>query len=325
MHRKKIGIIGLGYWGRNILRNLNELGTVFIACDTDSEAIRISKERLPEIEYTLSVNDVFENSQIDAVIISTPAVTHYELVKRALNADKDVFVEKPIALNLEHGSKLVELAIRENKILMVGHLLQYHPAVIRLSKFIKDGGLGNVEYIYSNRLNIGKLRVEENILWSFAPHDISVILALLEDEPIKIDCFGESYLNEGIYDTTLTMLEFKSKIKAHIFVSWLHPFKEQKLIVVGSKAMAVFDDMAKEKLSIYPHTIKLEHGKPPVAYKAKHYCLEVDDKEPLKEEISHFIKSISERKTPRTDGREAMRVLRVINSAEESLRKRLLT
>lgn len=315
----KVGLLGLGYWGKNILRNLYELGVLDTACDSNLKVIEERKKDFPLLKFTTSCEDILKNPQINALVIATPAATHSELTKKALNANKDIFVEKPLALKYDKGKKLVVLAKEKNKILMVGHILQYHPAVIKLKKIVKEGKLGKVQYIYSNRLNIGKLRVEENILWSFAPHDISVILALTEEEPLKINSFGESYLSEGVYDVTLTTLEFKDKVKAHIFVSWLHPYKEQKLIIVGTKAMAVFDDLTEEKLFVYPHRIEWENGRIPVAYKAQHYPVEVEDKEPLKEEMGHFIECVSGRKTPKTDGNEALRVLRVLEEAEKSI------
>ena len=203
---------------------------------------------------------------------------------------------------------------------MVGHILQYHPAVIKLKSLISSGSLGKIQYIYSNRLNIGKLRIEENILWSFAPHDISAILMLMGEQPVKLACFGSDYLNKGIYDTTMTTLEFKNRTKGHIFVSWLHPYKEQKLIVVGSRAMAVFDDMTNEKLFLYNHRIEWKEGKVPVAHKAAHEIVPVVKKEPLREELEHFIECIRRRKSPNTDGAEGLKVLRILNLCEKSLK-----
>ena len=314
-----IGLIGLGHWGKNILRNLYELGVLNIACDSNPDIIEKRKKDFPSLKFTSSYEDILKDPGIKAVVIAAPAAAHYKLVKDALSADKDVFVEKPLALKYEEGKELVDLAKSKNKILMVGHILQYHPAVIKLKEIIGEGKLGKVQYIYSNRLNIGKLRIEENILWSFAPHDISVILQFMEEEPLKINSFGESYISEGIYDVTLTTLEFTDKVKAHIFVSWLHPFKEQKLIIVGSNAMAVFDDLTKEKLFIYPHKIERENGKIPVAYKAQHYPVEIEDKEPLKEEMKHFIDCVSNREPPKTDGEEGLKVLKVLEEAEKAI------
>ena len=202
---------------------------------------------------------------------------------------------------------------------MVGHILQYHPAVIRLKELISQGELGKVQYIYSNRLNIGKVRTEENILWSFAPHDISVMLMLLEEEPVKVSSFGGEYLNLNIYDTTLTTLEFKNAVKGHIFVNWLHPYKEQKLIVVGSKAMAVFDDVSDEKLFVYPHTIEWKNGKTPIAQKADYVVIPVESAEPLKRELEHFIQYLRGRKRPKTDGLEGLKVLNILTLAGETL------
>ena len=318
---KFIALIGAGYWGKNLLRNLYELNVLHTVCEINQEIIAERKKQFPEVYYTTSYEEVLINENIKAVVIATPAATHYEKAKQALLANKDVFVEKPLALKVEEGEELVNLAKEQNRILMVGHLLQYHPAVLKLKQLIKNGELGKIQYIYSNRLNIGKLRTEENILWSFAPHDISIILMLLEEEPVKVSAFGSDILNKGIYDTTVTTLEFKSGIKGHIFVNWLNPFKEQKLVVVGSKKMAVFDDVSKEKLFIYPHQIEWKDGKIPIAQKADYYTVEVEQKEPLKEEMNHFIKCVLERKTPRTDGEEGLRVLKILNLCEKSLKE----
>lgn len=317
---KYICVLGCGYWGKNLVRNFYELGVLDTICDNKLENLDILKEKYPDINTSTVFNEVLNIPEIKAVAIATPAITHYEFVKKSILADKDVFVEKPLALNSKDARELVTLAKEKNKILMVGHILQYHPAVIKLKELISEGELGKIQYIYSNRLNIGKLRTEENILWSFAPHDISVILMLIEEEPKRVSAFGGDYLNQGIYDTTLTTLEFNRGIKAHIFVSWLHPYKEQKLIVVGSKAMAVFDDVSKEKLFIYPHRIKWVDGKVPIAEKAEHCSVKIDTKEPLKEELIHFIESITKGQVPKTDGYEGIRVLRILESAERFLR-----
>jgi len=289
------------------------------SCDTDRAPLKGYSREYQGVRTTVSFEEVLSDQEIRAVAIATPAKTHYELAKAALEADRDVFVEKPLALTVAEGKELVELAQKRDKILMVGHILQYHPAVVRLKDLIKRGELGRIQYIYSNRLNIGRLRTEENILWSFAPHDISVILGLLGEEPARVTAYGGDYVSNGVYDVTLTTLKFRNQVKAHIFVSWLHPFKEQKLIVVGSKAMAVFDDVSEEKLFIYPHKIEWKEGKIPVAQKADYYPVEVERKEPLQEELRHFVGCVLERKRPRTDAEEGLRVLRVLEEAERSL------
>jgi len=316
---RHIGLIGLGYWGRNLLRNLHELGVLGLACDSDAEVVKERKKEFPDVKFTSKFKEMLVDPEIESVAIATPASTHYKFAKDALIGGKNVFVEKPLALTVAQGEELIELAKKSNKTLMVGHILQYHPAVIKLKQMIEKGELGKIQYIYSNRLNMGKLRTEENILWSFAPHDISVILMLVGDEPVRVDSFGEDYLNEGVADVTLSTLEFRNKIKAHIFVSWLHPYKEQKLVVVGSKAMAVFDDLSQKKLSVYPHRIEWEDGKIPIAYKAEHYDVQVEYKEPLKEELRHFLECIADRRTPKTDGEEGLRVLRVLEKAEKKI------
>jgi len=231
-----------------------------------------------------------------------------------------VLVEKPLALNCRDGRELVNLSEKIGKILMVGHVLQYHPAVKKLIKIIKDGSLGAIRYIYSNRLNLGKLRAEENVLWSFAPHDISLILMIMNGQkPIIVQAFGESYITESIYDSTITELEFQNRVKCHIFVSWLHPYKEQRLVVIGSENMAVFNDITEEKLVIYPYTVNITGKNVPIAERAEHYPIEVETSEPLKNELLHFIDCVQERKTPLTDGQEGLRVLEVLESAEKSL------
>lgn len=317
--RRFIGLIGLGYWGKNILRNLYELGVLHTACDLSPNIIEERKKAFPDIAYTNSIEEVLSNREIKGVAISTPASTHYSFVKRALEFGKDVFVEKPLALSVREGEELLELARERKRILMVGHILHYHPAVEKLKELISSGKIGKIQYIYSNRLNIGKLRTEENVLWSFAPHDISLILSIVGEDPTRIFAFGGAYLNEGIYDTTLTTMEFNGGIRAHIFVSWLHPFKEQKFIVVGSKAMVVFDDVSDEKLFLFPHRIEWKDGKIPVAQKAKYETISFDDGEPLKRELEHFVDCVLYRKNPLTDGSEGLRVLRVLEEAERLL------
>lgn len=319
MDKKNVGLIGLGYWGKNILRDLTDLGVLYKACDTHEETLLEKRSSFPDVTFTSAPEELFADDRVKALVIATPATTHFRLVKKALLAGKDVLVEKPLALTVAEGQELLELAQKEKKILMVGHILQYHPAVIKLRELIAQGSLGKIQYIYSNRLNIGKLRTEENIWWSFAPHDISVILMLLEKEPIRIQASGGDYLNKGICDTTMTVLEFPNGVKGHVFVSWLHPFKEQKLVVVGSKSMAVFDDVVKDKLVVYPHAIEWKNGRLPVATKAEHTVIPIDSEQPLRRELSHFLDCVKTRKSPKTSGEEGLRVLKVLEKAEKLL------
>ena len=231
-----------------------------------------------------------------------------------------MFVEKPLALNAQQGQELVDLAAKRSRILMVGHILLYHPAVVKLRQLIQEGELGRILYCYSNRLNMGLIRTEENILWSFAPHDISVMLHLLGEEPIHAEADGQSYLTPGVVDVTLSRLKFRSGVTGHIFVSWLHPSKEQRLVIVGTEKMAVFDDTAEKKLLLYPHRVDWA-GRARKAVKAEAIAVELDKAEPLREECLHFLQCVAERKTPLSDGNEGLRVLRVLDACQHSMER----
>ncbi len=317
-----VAVIGSGYWGRNLVRNFYGLGVLRLICDRSEEVLDGFKQDYPEADTCIAFNDALSRTDIRAVVIATPAETHFTLTREALLAGKHVFTEKPLALHETEAAALVDLASERGLVLMVGHLLQYHPVFVRLKELAAGGELGRINYIYSNRLNLGKIRREENILWSFAPHDISMILALAGDEPESVLATGGYYLHKRIADVTTTHLTFPSGLQAQIFVSWLHPFKDQKLVVVGEKKMAVFDDTRawEEKLLIYPHEIRWQ-GQVPVPAKADPERPAVGRDEPLRLECLHFLDSVSLAKTPLTDGREGARVLKVLNAAQESLDK----
>jgi len=317
---KNIALIGAGYWGKNHLRVLNELGVLYSVVEPSEKVRAERKETYPDIVFFEDGEKVINNEDVKGVVIAAPARLHYELAKKYLLVGKDVFVEKPLALSEKEGAELVNLAKEKNKILMVGHILHYHPAVEKIKELLKNEEIGEIRYIYSNRLNMGKFRVEENVLWSFAPHDISLVLSLVEQEPLDIIVCGKSFITPGIFDTTVTILKFEKNIGAHIFVSWLHPFKEQKLVIVGSKKMLVFEDTSEEKLKLYNHKIKFE-GKIPVAEKADYINVPINKKEPLKEELLTFLKSMETREEPYTNGEEGLRVLKVLEKAEKELEK----
>lgn len=317
---KNIALIGAGAWGKNHLRNLYNLGVLKIVLESSKDIIGLRKKEFPDAEYVQNIDSILNDKEIKGVVIASPAETHYKLTKKCLLAGKDVLVEKPLALKVEQGEELVKIASENKRILMVGHILQYHSAVIKLKELIDNGELGKIRYIYSNRLNIGKLRTEENVLWSFAPHDISLIVMFMDgEEPHKVEAHGGSYINKDIYDTTMTTVEFKNGVKGHVFVSWLHPFKEQKLVVVGSEKMVVFDDVSKEKLFIYPHKIKWQKGKIPVAEKVDYTTVDLELLQPLEEELKHFIDCVKTRKRPKTDGKEGLTVLKVLEQAQNKL------
>ncbi len=313
-----VAVVGLGLWGKNLVRDFYELGALHSIYDENRELGQKFKTQFPKLVCVDSFDNLLNDTSLKALVVATPAVCHHRMVKEALLAKKHVFVEKPLALNVEEGEELVSLSREQDRILMVGHILHYHPAIEKLKELIDRGELGKIQYIYSNRLNMGKIRSEENILWSFAPHDISAILLLLNEKPETIYATGGSYLQKEIPDVTLTTMDFRSGVKAHIFVSWLHPFKEQKLVVVGDKKMAVFDDMSKDKLYIYPHRVEWV-DRVPVACKSESVAVPLRAEEPLKAECRHFLDCIKNNKIPRTDGREGLQVLKILQASQDSL------
>ena len=316
-----IGLLGCGYWGKNLARNFNNLGALKLVCDPAQAGRQVAKVKVPGVAVSSEFRDAIQASDIEAVVIATPAETHFELAEAALKAGKDVFVEKPMALKVEDGLKLKSLADQHGRILMVGHLLEYHPAVLRLRELISAGELGNVNYIYSNRLNFGKIRTKENALWSFAPHDIAIILRLLDEMPSELTCVGGSYISSGLADVTVSNLNFQSGRRAHIFVSWLNPFKEQKLVVVGDKKMAVFNDNeSKNKLLLYNNSVDFNESNP-VLHQNGYEQVYLSDNEPLRNECEHFLECIRSRREPLTDSASGIRVLRILESCQTSLKQ----
>ena len=314
----QIAAVGAGYWGKNIVRNLSELGVLHTICDADLDLLSRMSEQYPDASTTTSYEEVLANADIHGVCIAAPAALHHELALSGLHAGKDVYVEKPLALTAEDGQELVDEAEKLERILMVGHILEYHPAVCKLKEMVDAGDLGQIRYIESHRLNFGKIRQEENILWSFAPHDISVMALLLGELPVEVSAHGGNYLNHDVADVTVTCMRFASGARAHIYVSWLHPFKEQKLVVVGSEKMAVFDDQAEHRLTVFPHRIEWK-DRQPTAVKAEGTPVEIESVEPLKAELSHFVECIETRQSPQTDGPSGLRVLRVLQACQKSL------
>jgi len=319
---RDVALIGGGYWGKNLARNLHSLGVLHTLCDTHEQTLNGFSTGYEGVEKTTSVDAVLDNSAISKVFIAAPAALHYTLAKSALLRGKDVFVEKPLCLTVPEAEELVALSGRLEKILMVGHLLQYHPCIQKIKELIATGDLGRLQYITSNRLNLGKIRREENALWSFAPHDLSVILSLVGDRlPVSLQCTGGGWLTPGVADTTLTSMRFDGEVLAHVFVSWLNPFKEQKLTVVGSHGMVVFDDTLEwdKKLMLYRHQIAWQDGIVPTAGKVVGEPVQVVTSEPLRNECIHFLECCSHRRQPRTDGKEGLQVLRVLAMAQSSL------
>ncbi len=313
-----IAVVGVGYWGKNLVRNFHDLGALSVLCDAEGSVEAQCRKQYEHVRFCRDYREVLADPSITAVALATPAVTHYEMTKAALEAGKDVMVEKPLAIDVRHGEAVVKLAQATGRILMVGHILRYHPAIVKLQQLIASGALGKIDYLYSNRLNIGKIRTEENILWSFAPHDISVMLALLNEMPTRVFCQGGEYLNRDVSDVTLSHFDFPGGVQAHIFVSWLHPVKEQRLVVVGSEKMAVFDDTSAHKLVLYPHRVEWKN-RVPTAVKAEGEIVALDDREPLRAECQHFLDCVASRTPPTSDGAEGLRVLRVLDACQRAL------
>ncbi len=318
----QVALIGCGHWGKNLVRNFVGLGALRVVCDVDSAKVASFKEQYPEVGTTTAYSEVLADPNIQAVVIATPAAAHYEHAREALDVGKDVFVEKPLALTADDGRSLIALAQERSRILMVGHLLRYHPAILKLKELVDGGVLGKILHVYSNRLNLGVFRTEENILWSFAPHDISVILHLLGERPNRIQAQAGSYLHPERADVTVTTLRFPSGVTGHIFVSWLHPYKEQKLVVVGDRGMAVFDDVAKErKLTLYSHAVEWV-DRVPVPRRDEGRDVPFSPEEPLRQECQHFLDCVASRQRPWTDGAEGLAVLEVLEASQQSMDRR---
>ena len=314
-----MAVIGCGYWGKNLVRNFAELGALAAVCDAEPERLQHFSRQYNADACTLE--EILSTDAIDALAIATPAVTHSTIARQALLAGKHVFVEKPVALDVGAAEELNALAKKQGRMLMVGHLLQYHPAFLKLKELVVQGELGCLRYLYSHRLNLGKVRREENILWSFAPHDISMILSLAGSEPDEVSAVGSFFLHSQVADVTTTHLSFPGGTRAHVFVSWLHPYKEQRLVVVGEEGMAVFDDTREweHKLLIYRHKILWKNSLP-TPEKAEAETISITPAEPLRQELTHFLDCIAGKTRCRTDGDEAIRVLKVLQTSEHAIR-----
>jgi UDP-2-acetamido-3-amino-2,3-dideoxy-glucuronate N-acetyltransferase len=315
-----VAVVGCGVWGKNLVRNFASLGALAGVCDADAE--RAAKAADAHGVPRLGWREVLGRDDIRGVVLATPAERHFEMAQAALHAGKDVFVEKPLALRAREGEALRTLAESGGRVLMVGHLLLHHPAIETALGFVARGELGKIHYIYSTRTNLGTVRREENILWSFAPHDLSVIVRLLGELPTEVTATGGNYLHPTIADVTVTTLAFPSGVRAHVFVSWLHPYKEQRLSIIGEKAMIVFDDVATEhKLVLYPHTVDWVDRKP-VAKKGAPAPIPFEPTEPLRRECQHFLDCIRDRRRPTTDAQNGTDVLRVLEACQRSLEAR---
>ncbi|MDQ1436730.1 MAG: UDP-2-acetamido-3-amino-2,3-dideoxy-glucuronate N-acetyltransferase [Acidimicrobiaceae bacterium] len=319
----RVAVVGAGGWGGNHVRAWSRLGHLRVVCDSDVARLDGARALAPDAQFDVSksFDEVLGRDDIDAVVLATPAVTHAEMAVAALRAGKHVLVEKPLAVRLSDAEVVLAAAEESGRTLMVGHVLEYHPAVLKLRALVEEGALGRLRYIYSNRLNFGKVRTEENSLWSFAPHDLALCFRMVGSLPERVSCQGSSYLSAGVADVTLMAMVFPNGVQAHVFVSWLHPFKEQRFVVVGERQMAVFDDTAPwpEKLVLYPHEVNWRDGRVPEARKAEGTAVALGPAEPLLEECRAFALAVAGGGPVLTDGESALNVLRMLDAGERSM------
>lgn len=324
-----IAVVGAGGWGKNHIRVFSELPAARLKyiCDSDRSKLPWLQKEYPHSKAVERLEPIVKDPEVQGVVIASPASSHFTLAKEALLADKDVLIEKPMALDVREGEEILEIAERRKRMVMVGHLLLYHPVVDRLREMIVSEELGRIYYIYTQRVNLGVIRQDENALLSFAPHDLSVILYLLQEEPLVVSAHGESYIQKGIEDVVFVSLRFADGKMANIHLSWLDPHKLRRITLVGSKKMAVFDDMeVSEKLRIYDKGVR----SPSYESFGEYLSLRFGDitipgikmVEPLRTEAEHFVECISSRREPKTGGRDGLRVLRVLTAGQESLKQK---
>jgi len=319
-----VGVVGLGYWGPNLARNFASLPGAELrwCCDADDDVRARLQARHPGTHFTAELDDLLSDPTLDAIVLATPVVTHATLAVRVLEAGKHCFVEKPLAQSVADAERAVEAAAAAGRVLMVGHLLQYHPGVNKLKEIADSGELGDIHYIYGNRLNLGQLRAEENALWSLGAHDVSVLLHLADEEPFELNARGESYMREGVEDVVFAFMRFPSGIAAHLHLSWLDPHKERRFTVVGSRRMATFDDMDPErKVTVYDKGFdeKADTYGEYITRSGDIWSPRVPNDEPLRLECEHFLACVREGRTPISDGASGVRVVRVLEGLQQSL------
>lgn len=316
-----VALLGAGAWGQNHLRTLHGLGALALVCDPDPRRLEEAHHRFAGIEVTPDPAQVFSDPRIEGVVVVTPAPTHAGLALRALEAGKDVLVEKPLATDIASAAEVVRAAEARGAVLMVGHLLEYQPCVRRLHDLLDAGELGAVRWASSSRLKLGRVRNEENVLWSFAPHDITMLLGVVGADPEWVTCRGGAYLTPGVEDVGFLGLSFAGGVEAQVSVSWLHPFREMRLVVVGDRAMAVIDENQppERQLSIHPYEVERPAGGAPVIVAGQPTSIAVDGEMPLRAELMHFLERIVDRGRPLTDGPSGLRTLRVLEAGRRSL------
>lgn len=312
-----LAVVGLGNWGKNLVRNFAELGALSAICDSDPAVLDRFGSTYPGLKAYSSLYDVLADSDIAAVALAVPGVLHYEMASAVLGAGKHLFVEKPMAHSVAEVSALNHLA--GDRVLMVGHLLEYHPAFVKLQELVVAGELGHLRHLYSRRLALGRLEPGQNVLWSLAPHDVSMLLRLAGEMPDSVQAVGQAALSPGLADVALAWLVFPGGLRAHLLASWLNPVKEQRLVAIGDAKMAVFDDVEKnEKLRLYSYSV-LRDSDPPALRSGEPQPVAVSAAEPLRSECAHFLDCIGDGKQPRTGGASALRVTRVLEACQRSM------
>ena len=315
---KKVCVVGCGKWGKNHLSTLDVLGSLGGVVESDLDRLEVIKKKYSKIKFFNNLDDAIEFG-FDGYVVATPAPTHFKIAKKIIQSKNHLLVEKPITTKLEDAIKLNKLAKKNNVNLMVGHILLFHPAFNKIKEIIKSNKIGKLQYIYSNRLNLGTIRTEENVLWSFAPHDFALLKYLIDDNPIEISCNGNDVLQPNVHDTTLTHLKYKNNIMAHIFVSWLHPYKEHRFVVIGSEGMVHFEDSIEDKpLMFYNKKIEWE-GNYPKINKSMGKIIDYKKSSPLKNELVYFIKHLDGKKISICNGENAIDCMRSITLAAENL------
>ncbi|MEI7474152.1 MAG: Gfo/Idh/MocA family oxidoreductase [bacterium] len=313
-----IAVVGSGYWGKNLVRNFFELNSLYAVCELDKSKWAELKEKYGDIKIFATFDEMLADKNVQGVVLATPAPTHFELAKKSIETGLPTFVEKPLTLSLEHSETLTKLA-EENKVpLMVGHVLEYHPAIIKMKELFNNDEIGKLKHIRCTRVNLGKIRAQENIWWSFAPHDLSIIFTFLEGQPEKVTASSFKPIQNGIADTVYADLLFNNGASAHIHVSWLEPVKLHQTTLIGEKGMIVFTDSAKEnKLMLYKYSFDSNE---PSLNKTEEISVDYPEAQPLKAECQHFIDSIANKTNPKTDGKSACKIIAVIEEVDKQLK-----
>ena len=319
MSVKRICVIGAGNWGNNHIRILNELGALGGIVDSNPDVLDKFSEKFPGVKTFLQLDNALLEKDFQGFIVATPADTHYEIAKKIIEAGKHILVEKPLTLNIKNAEQLEKLANKNNVNLMVGHVLLFHPAIIKIKELISKGIIGNLQYIYSNRLNLGQVRTQENVFWSLAPHDISIFQHFTDSFPKEIKAQGSSFLQKGIHDSTITQLKYPNGVEGHIFVSWLHPFKEHRLVVIGSEAMITFEDSTEGKpLKLYSKKFDMKNGVPE-KFDGPMEQIEYEKKMPLSEELKYFVNHLDGTVNQIANGQHALEVTKILVEASDQL------